>query len=212
MSCRGADTQCACRSQERPNPLRARYRLAQTLAIRVGILSATINISSAPRRARHDVTEIEFPEHHESRRRSHATDMQAVCVSSQCGVFVRRITPERTRIAVVEDRAVQREGASVAIDSSFGERSCYPNPYARDIDNLHSHERLPVIGPWVQVGYVSESRSAAALYAVPGIVQLGGLALLIAGAVVRNRALAKLPSVGTYSLPGGGGLTVGGRF
>lgn len=70
---------------------------------------------------------------------------------------------------------------------------------------------LPIAGPWVQVGY-SSSLSSAALYGVPGVVQGGGVAMAIVGAVVRNRAVAKLPIVGAYSLPGGVAISVAGRF
>jgi hypothetical protein len=47
---------------------------------------------------------------------------------------------------------------------------------------------------------------------VPAIVQLGGLGLWIAGAVVKSRAGARPPVLGLAPLVGGGMLTAGGQF
>lgn len=46
---------------------------------------------------------------------------------------------------------------------------------------------LPVAGSWVQVGYATEiSGTAALMHAIPGILQAGGVALVLSGALLRR--------------------------
>jgi hypothetical protein len=46
---------------------------------------------------------------------------------------------------------------------------------------------LPLAGPFVQVGCDHDSASSVALFTVPAVVQLAGVALVVAGVVVRAR-------------------------
>lgn len=53
---------------------------------------------------------------------------------------------------------------------------------------------LPVVGPWVQVGYFQSYGSGVATFAVPGVVQVVGLGLIIGGLVVRHKAQSESQS------------------
>lgn len=79
---------------------------------------------------------------------------------------------------------------------------------------------IPVVGPFIEMGYLSGTSSYAVL-AYPaliftGLVQTAGMALIIAGGIVpRKVAIYDEPrvSIAPYSLPnGGGGLMASGRF
>jgi hypothetical protein len=80
---------------------------------------------------------------------------------------------------------------------------------------------IPVLGPWIEMGYLSGSGAptGAALLAFDGLVQAGGLAMIIGGAVSRTRVAIyaengkKATDLWFSPLAGAStGLTVGGRF
>ncbi len=87
-----------------------------------------------------------------------------------------------------------------------------------------SHERarseavlyIPLAGPWIALGTVEHDRQEGAAFVAGGIVQAGGLAMLIGGLAAKRTVLVKTaaaevalaPSVG----PSGMGATVSGSF
>lgn len=76
---------------------------------------------------------------------------------------------------------------------------------------------IPVIGPWIQMAYLygNGSQLGSTLLAIDGLVQAGGLAVLIVGAVARTRVAVYAKNsltVSPLALTGGSGVLVGGRF
>lgn len=78
---------------------------------------------------------------------------------------------------------------------------------------------LPVLGPWVQMGYLhgAGTNTGRVMLAFDGLVQAGGLAMLIAGAVAKKRvgvyALGPVKmQLSPYGASGGGGLYALGTF
>ena len=75
---------------------------------------------------------------------------------------------------------------------------------------------VPLAGPWIALGTVEHDRREAAVFVAGGIVQAGGLAMLIAGVVAKQPVLVKnkhaevgiVPSVG----PNGSGAMLHGSF
>ena len=64
----------------------------------------------------------------------------------------------------------------------------------------------PIVGPWIQVGYSHDDATTIAVYSVPGAIQIVGVALLVAGVVIRQRAEKKSPHLS--ALPAGNGLSL----
>jgi len=76
---------------------------------------------------------------------------------------------------------------------------------------------IPVLGPWIEMAYLygNGSQLGSTLLAIDGLVQAGGLAILIAGAVTRTRVAAYARNsltVSPLTLNSGSGVVVGGRF
>lgn len=76
---------------------------------------------------------------------------------------------------------------------------------------------IPVLGPWIQMGYLygNGSQLGSTLLAIDGLVQAGGLAILIAGAVSRTRVAVYARNsltVSPLTVSSGSGVLVGGRF
>lgn len=69
---------------------------------------------------------------------------------------------------------------------------------------------VPVIGPFMQMGY-TQSEGARVALAFDGLAQAGGIALLI-GAVVMPEPRPGRPTVVPLTLPGGSGVGLLGRF
>ena len=61
---------------------------------------------------------------------------------------------------------------------------------------------IPVLGPWIEMGFLHGSGAplGGALLAFDGLVQAGGLAMLIAGAVTRTKVA--IYAFGGYETPG----------
>ena len=90
-------------------------------------------------------------------------------------------------------------------DGSFGDASALWPLY------------IPVLGPWIEMGFLHGSGAplGGALLAFDGLVQAGGLAMLIAGAVTRTRVAIYAKNnlqISPLTLTGGSGILVGGRF
>lgn len=77
---------------------------------------------------------------------------------------------------------------------------------------------IPVVGPFVQMGYISgnAANTGRAVLAIDGVLQAGGLAMFIAGASIwgssRSTVVAKRVQVAPYSTGSGSGLLAFGRF
>jgi hypothetical protein len=76
---------------------------------------------------------------------------------------------------------------------------------------------IPVLGPFIQMAYVpSGDFSGAARFglAFDGLVQVGGLAMIIVGATVRKKVpvYAQSFKVGPMLASGGSGLAISGTF
>lgn len=76
---------------------------------------------------------------------------------------------------------------------------------------------IPVLGPWIEMGFLhgSGSQLGGALLAFDGLVQAGGLAMIIAGAVTRTKVAIYAKNnlqINPLTLNGGSGIVVGGRF
>ena len=76
---------------------------------------------------------------------------------------------------------------------------------------------IPVLGPWIEMGFLHGSGAplGGALLAFDGLVQAGGLAMLIAGAVTHTRVAVYSQSslqLSPLSVVGGSGILVSGRF
>jgi hypothetical protein len=76
---------------------------------------------------------------------------------------------------------------------------------------------FPVVGPWVQVGYFHSTADSALTFAVPGLVQAGGLALAIAGGVLRYKDTgtdtgSSVPTIDVQTSRNGAVVVVRGRF
>ena len=76
---------------------------------------------------------------------------------------------------------------------------------------------IPVLGPWIEMGFIHGSGAplGGALLAFDGLVQAGGLAMLIAGAVTHTRVAVYSQSslqLSPLSVVGGSGILVSGRF
>ncbi|MCS6915128.1 MAG: hypothetical protein RMK29_13920 [Myxococcales bacterium] len=69
---------------------------------------------------------------------------------------------------------------------------------------------VPLAGPFIQMAYLSGpgANTARVLLAFDGAIQLGGLAMIITGALVRKRVpiYAGRMQIAPYTLAGGGGL------
>ena len=73
---------------------------------------------------------------------------------------------------------------------------------------------IPVVGPWIQMGFGNDATTTAYL-AFDGLVQAGGLAMIIAGAVTRTKVAVYAKNglqVNPLLASGGTGLLVSGRF
>jgi hypothetical protein len=75
---------------------------------------------------------------------------------------------------------------------------------------------IPVLGPWIEMAYIygNGSQLGSTMLAIDGLVQAGGLAVLIAGAVSRTRVpvYARNLTFSPLTLSSGSGVVVGGRF
>ena len=76
---------------------------------------------------------------------------------------------------------------------------------------------IPVLGPWIEMAYLYGNGSGlgSTLLAIDGLVQAGGLAILIIGAVSRTRVAVYAKNsltVSPLTLSSGSGILVGGRF
>jgi hypothetical protein len=71
---------------------------------------------------------------------------------------------------------------------------------------------VPVLGPFLQMGYVEGGQRA--VLAASGVAQLGGLALIIAGAVAKRKiaVYGERLTLGAAPAPGGGSLVASLRF
>ena len=76
---------------------------------------------------------------------------------------------------------------------------------------------MPVLGPWIELGFLHGSGAplGGALLAFDGLVQAGGLAMLIAGAVTHTRVAVYSRNslqLNPLTVVGGSGILVSGRF
>jgi hypothetical protein len=95
-----------------------------------------------------------------------------------------------------------------------------PRYWERDNDEGARPEAVlyvPLVGPWIALGTVENDRRERAAFIAGGVVQAGGLAMLIAGVAAKQTVLVKtgdtevgiLPSVGG---PNGTGAMLHGSF
>ncbi len=71
---------------------------------------------------------------------------------------------------------------------------------------------LPVLGSWCQAAAV-DGDGTRAFYAIDGIVQAGGLVMLLVGLSAGPKKLERMPvMLGGAPIAGGGGVSVSGRF
>jgi hypothetical protein len=77
---------------------------------------------------------------------------------------------------------------------------------------------IPVLGPFLQLGYLNGNSltTVRTLLVMDGLLQGGGLAMLIAGAVARQATAVPMSGgraqLSPYPLVGGAGLALVGRF
>ena len=142
---------------------------------------------------------------------------------------VRYVNRPRTRLII---------GGAVTLGISWGLTSLLASSYS---DSLYSYDvyahpnsitssgnsfgyaselwplYIPVLGPWIEMGYLhgTGSQLGGTLLAFDGLVQAGGLALIIAGAVTHTRVAIYARNnlqISPLTLNGGSGILVGGRF